>query len=97
MNSPQLHTLILWDLLDTTKENRACLLDFVAEMCEFTESLTTLYLHYTATTGEQGDKLMNSLADAEFATLQHLNISQESWFTNGRMDCFPALLALLSR
>ena len=64
----------------------------------FSSCLETLHLQDTRSEGEEGDKLLNILANSDINTICHLTIADESaWFKNGREGCIAPLLAVLAK
>ena len=82
--SPFIQTIKI-SFLFTTAENRQVFMNFVGELCSITDScLHTLHLEYTNSSGEDGAKLWESIADSSLETLKHLTISyEEEWFEDG--------------
>ena len=61
--------------------------------------MRTLHIEDTGSSGADGDKFMEALADdAEFDSLQSLMINREyEWFGNGRDGCIDSLVTLIAR
>ena len=99
LKASKLQTLIIVNLGGTTEENRTHLFNFVAKICESSgDELQTLELEETNSTAEQGDTLMNALADSEFFKLKKLSFSwNSSWFSDGRLECMTPLATIISR
>ena len=84
--SPFIQTIKIKDLYGTTAENRQVFMNFVGELCSITDScLHTLHLERTFSSGEDGAKLWESIADSSLESLKHLTIVDEYfWFEDGR-------------
>lgn len=60
--------------------------------------LRTLHFEKTRSSFEEGEKLLQTLADAEFDTLEELVIHTErDWFAGGRNELIAPLLAFIGR
>ena len=70
----------------------------MGQVATISHSLHTRSLNSTRSTAEDGDALMNTLANGEICTLQKLEITNESnWFANGRQECLESLLVVIQR
>ena len=84
----------------TTDDSRTKLLNFAGMAAVNSSSLQSLHLENTCSSAEDGERLMQMLADdAQLNCLQHLTINCETaWFDYGdRDECMAQLLVLLTR
>ena len=60
--------------LDTTEGNKSCLLNFAGQICQISDSLTTLKFDRTFSSAQDGDIFMQTLAGSGLKTLKKLVI-----------------------
>ena len=98
IKSPNLEELTIDYLEETTGENIISILEFAGKAVTNSSCLHTLYIDYTCSSAEDGDKLMKVLADHHIDWLQNITIIEEyPWFENDRDGCMVPLLVLLAR
>ena len=98
MKAPHLESLKICGLGDTTKANRSQLMEFVGLAAANSSCLNTLYFQSTRSSAEDGEKLMQVLADLDLDSLKQLTIELErDWFRHGQDMCMAPLLILLAR
>ena len=96
--SEKLPILNISGLSETTEENRIELLDMAENVIRFSESLKTLILAETNTSGVHGQYLVESLADSYNNTLETINFSQnEQWFAGSDDTIIQMLCHIIER
>ena len=97
VKSPRLEYLKIYDLIMTTPANRSQFLEFAGLAATNSSCLHTLFIGSTYSSAEDGDKLMQVLADDHMDWLEHITFwHEERWFEN-RDGCMTPLLVLLAR
>lgn len=85
-------------LEDTIDTNRHKLLQFVGDVCVYSQRLLTLHLENTNSSAEVGDSLMQALAKSSLSTLKNFTVVNEpAWFEDGRETCLVPLISFLER
>ena len=76
LKTHHLQYLKLAHLDDTTEENRSLLLEFAAQVVNFSSCLHTHHIEWTCTTAADGEKFLQTLADDVFDSIQSLTIAR---------------------
>ena len=98
VKSPRLEYLKIYHMIYTTPANRSQLLEFAGLAATNSSCLHTLHIEDTNSSAEDGDKLMQVLADDHMDWLEHITFSrEENWFRRDRDGCMTPLLVLLAR
>lgn len=95
--SPHLEYLEISDLSTCDAERRSQLLEFAGLAVAGSSCLKTLYLENTCGSAEDGDKLLQVLADSTTNSLERVTIKSEFYMIVGRDVCTAPLLSFLSR
>ena len=93
-----LESLTLKYLGKTVAANSSQLLEFFSLLATQSSCLNALHIECTTSSGKDGDKFMQVLADSSLSSLLHLTISFEiNWFVGEREECLTPMLVFLAR
>lgn len=95
IKSPNLTSLTL-DNLSTSAETLTALLDFMTQVCDFSQCLKSLHIESTKASPEQCEKYLTEIADSGLTTLESLTIQWELLWKD-HPECFVPFQVILGR
>ena len=93
--SPNLTSFTL-NNINTSADTLNALLDFMVQVCDFSQCLKSLHIECTKAKPEQSEKYLTEIANSDLATLESLEIQFETNWKD-HPECFEPFLAILGR